>query len=235
MGQQSLPNPNIRNDIISEPGIILDDSELMQALIQADEQQMGSNIVDLRGAAMERQKARFERLEETHRHVIAAAYENMSSTNQIHRAILTVLDAETFDEFLDNLAGAITDILRVDATRLVLESSLSDDDPALQGLNGVLAVTEPGFIKDYLTRGRDHEPRQITLRQVQPDSTAIHGEKAEWIRSEACLLLDLGPGRLPGMLVFGAEDPHQFKPTQGTDLLSFFAGTFERAMRRWLS
>jgi uncharacterized protein YigA (DUF484 family) len=33
----------------------------------------------------------------------------------------------------------------------------------------------------------------------------------------------------------GAEDPHQFKPGQGTDLLAFFGGVFERAMRRWLS
>ena len=46
---------------------------------------------------------------------------------------------------------------------------------------------------------------------------------------------DFGKGRLPGMLVMGAEDPHQFKPAQGTDLLSFFAGVFERTMRRWLS
>jgi uncharacterized protein YigA (DUF484 family) len=47
--------------------------------------------------------------------------------------------------------------------------------------------------------------------------------------------LDFGPGRLPGLLVMGSEDPHQFKPTHGTDLLAFFAGVFERTMRRWLS
>ncbi len=46
--------------------------------------------------------------------------------------------------------------------------------------------------------------------------------------------LDLGPGRLPGMLVFASEDPNQFKSTHGTDLLAFFAGAFERTMRRWL-
>jgi uncharacterized protein YigA (DUF484 family) len=55
------------------------------------------------------------------------------------------------------------------------------------------------------------------------------------VRSEACLLLDFGADRLPGMLVMGAEDPHQFSPQQGTDLLAFFAGVFERTMRRWLS
>ena len=41
-------------------------------------------------------------------------------------------------------------------------------------------------------------------------------------------------GRLPAMLVFASEDPNQFKSTHGTDLLAFFAGAFERAMRRWL-
>ena len=63
----------------------------------------------------------------------------------------------------------------------------------------------------------------------------MFGDKADYVRSEACLRLNLGDGRLPGMLVFGAEDPHQFTPQQGTDLLTFFAGVFERVMRRWLS
>jgi uncharacterized protein YigA (DUF484 family) len=77
--------------------------------------------------------------------------------------------------------------------------------------------------------------RAVTLRQVVPASDALYGERSGWIRSEALLRLDFGKGRLPGMLVLGAEDPHQFKPTQGTDLLAFFAGVFERTMRRWLS
>jgi uncharacterized protein len=75
----------------------------------------------------------------------------------------------------------------------------------------------------------------VTLRQVVPDSDAVYGEAAGWVRSEALIRLDLGAGRLPGLVAMGAEDPHQFKPTQGTDLLAFFGGVFERAMRRWLA
>jgi len=37
------------------------------------------------------------------------------------------------------------------------------------------------------------------------------------------------------MLVFASEDTNQFKSTHGTDLLAFFAGIFERTMRRWLA
>jgi uncharacterized protein YigA (DUF484 family) len=74
----------------------------------------------------------------------------------------------------------------------------------------------------------------VTLRQVADGNTLIFGADAAWIKSEALLLIDLGAGRLPGMLVMGAEDPHQFRPSQGTDLLTFFAGVFESQMRRWL-
>ena len=59
--------------------------------------------------------------------------------------------------------------------------------------------------------------------------------RAEYIKSEACLKVDLGPDRLPAMLVFGSEDPQQFTAQQGTDLLTFFVGVFERVVRRWLA
>jgi len=226
---------DLRELIISEPEVILEDRDLMRALIAANERVMGGNIVDLRGIAMERLEARLDRLEDTHRHVIAAAYENLAGTNQVHRAVLKMLDPDAFEGFLENLSGEISEILRVGAVRLVLESAVSADDPAVQRLGEVLTVAEPGFIDGYLTQGRNVPIRQVTLRQVQPDSNVIYGDTSDWIRSEACLRLDLGDGRLPGMLVLGAEDPHQFKPTQGTDLLTFFAGVFERAMRRWLS
>lgn len=225
----------LREAIISAPDVILDDSDVMQALIAANEKAMGGNIVDLRGIAMERLESRLDRLEDTHRSVIAAAYENLAGTNQIHRAILCMLDPVEFETFLRNLAGEVADILRVDAVKLVLESTQNDDDPAVQRLGDVLTVAAPGFIDDYLSQGRGGMVRQVTLRAIQDGAEALYGTKAGWIRSEACLKLDFGPGRLPGLLVMGAEDPHMFGPQQGTDLLTFFTGVLERSMRRWLS
>ena len=207
----------------------------MRALIAANERMMGANIIDLRGIAMERLEARLDRLEDTHRSVIAAAYDNLAGTNQVHRAILRMLDPTEFEVFLRDLGGPVAEILRVDCIRLVLETVQNDQDAVVQRLGDVLRVAQPGFVQDYLSGGRDAPQRQVTLRQMQEGSAAIYGEKAGWIRSEACLRLDFGAGRLPGMLVMGAEDPHQFNPSQGTDLLAFFAGVFERSMRRWLS
>ena len=226
---------DMRDRIIAAPESILDDQDVMRALVAANERAMGSNIVDLRGIAMERLETRLDRLEDTHRTVIAAAYENLAGTNQVHRAILQMLDPLNFEEFLKSLSTDVMQTLRVDCVRLVLESVQNTDDPALRKLGEVLYVAEPGFIADYIAGGRNVSLRPVTLRQVVPVSDTLYGERAGWIRSEALMRLDFGKGRLPGMLVLGAEDPHQFKPTQGTDLLAFFAGVFERTMRRWLS
>ncbi|MBL4767240.1 MAG: DUF484 family protein [Rhodobacteraceae bacterium] len=228
-------NDSLREAIFATPDAILDDQDVMHALIAANERSMGGNIVDLRGIAMERLEARLDRLEDTHRSVIAAAYENLAGTNQVHRAILRMLDPTEFEVFLRDLGGEVSEILRVDVVTLVLESVQNDNDPAVQRLGDVLTVAEPGFIDNYLTKGRSTHPRQVTLRQVQGSSEVLYGEAASWIRSEACLKLDFGNGRLPGLLVLGAEDPHQFSPQQGTDLLAFFTGVFERSMRHWLS
>lgn len=225
---------SVREKIMSHPDAVLDDSELMHALIAANEKSMGGNIIDLRGIAMERLEARLDRLEDTHRSVIAAAYENLAGTNQVHRAILRMLDPVEFESFLKDLNGEVADILRVDCVRLVLESAAKDDATAGR-LGGVLSIMKPGAIRDYMNGGRDVIARPVLLRQIVAGPREIYGEEGDHIRSEACLHLNFGNGRLPGMLLMGSEDPHHFAPQQGTDLLTFFAGVFERSMRRWLS
>src|SRR6056297_431107 len=133
---------SLREKIISQPDVILEDRDLMRALIAANERAMGGNIVDLRGVAMERLEARLDRLEDTHRSVIAAAYENLAGTNQVHRAILRLLDPVEFESFLRDLGGEVAEILRVDVIKLVLESAQNDSDPAVQRLGDVLRVAE---------------------------------------------------------------------------------------------
>lgn len=233
MAETAMSEDTFRDRILKDPDLVLDDHDLMRALVSANDRALGANVIDLRGIAMARLEARLDRLEDTHRSVIAAAYENLAGTNQVHRAILRMLEPLSFEEFLKNLGVEVAQILRIEAVRLVLESPR--DESGLERLGDVLHVAAPGFIDAYVTGGRSHTARPVTLRQTHPETSGIYGETADWIRSEALMRLDLGPGRLPGLLAFGSEDPHHFKPSQGTDLLAFFAGVFERAMRRWLA
>ena len=225
---------DLKEKIIADPDVVLEDREVMRALIAANETSLGSNIVDLRGIALDRLENRLDRLEDTHRSVIAAAYENLAGTNQVHRAILCMLDPVDFPLFLKQLSGEVAEVLNVDSVRLVLETVQEDEDANLAQLSDVLSIAPQGTVDDYITQGRNMPARAVTLRQIHPENDTIYGVQSDWIRSEACLKLDFGPGRLPGMLALGSEDPHQFRPTQATDLLAFFGGVFERSMRRWL-
>ena len=228
--------PDLRDLILSEPERLLDDRDVMNALVAANDRAMGSNIVDLRGVAMQRLENRLDRLEDTHRSVIAAAYENLAGTNQVHRAILHMLEPASFETFIATLQGEVARTLRVDLVRLVLETVQENGaaDPALRRLGDTVQVAQRGFVGNYMTNGRNLAPRPVVLRPVTGLAASVYGSQVGDIRSEALLKLDFGKGRLPGMLVFGSEDPHQFKTMHGTDLLAFFGGVFERLMQRWL-
>ena len=237
MSNKSDSDIDLRNKIIAKPSMILDDQDVMRALIKANEKAMGANIIDIRGFAMERLETRIDRLEDTHRSVIAAAYDNLAGTSQIQRAILRIMDALDFPTFIADLEGDVREILRVDRIALVFESRKKDATflKAKLGNNDIIKIVPARFIDTYLTRGRNTPVRDVVLREVAERPSEIYDSSMALIQSEAALKLAFGPERLPGMLLLGAEDPRQFSQQQGTDLLTFFSGFFERAMRRWLA
>ncbi|CAN0600428.1 unnamed protein product, partial [Ectocarpus sp. 12 AP-2014] len=62
MSEQAIAE-DVRTRILQQPDVILEDIDVMRALIAANDRTMGGNIVDLRGVAMERLEARLQRLE----------------------------------------------------------------------------------------------------------------------------------------------------------------------------
>ena len=150
MSSSPALDDDLRAHLIAQPEIILNDQDIMNALVTAHERQMGTNIVDLRGAAMDRLSNRLDRLEDTHRSVIAAAYENVSGVALIHRAVLRMLDPADFAAFMQDLDGDVTETLKLDCIRLVLETVQDATDAALSRLGPVISTTPAGFIEDYL-------------------------------------------------------------------------------------
>lgn len=236
-GHTAAVGGDLRARILRDPELVLNDPAVMRALVTRDEagEGRGGKVIDLRSVAMARLEARLDRLEAAHRKVIAAAYENLAGTQQIHRAALRLLDAESPEAFLDTLGGDVAAILRLDAVRLVLECEEAiETHPRAEGV--VLRLVPPGSVAWRL--GSHSGPgARVTLRRGAavlsqggvPDLTPSGP-----VASEAWLGLDLGQGRLPGLLALGSCDPDEFAPGQGTELMEFFAGVFERALRRWL-
>ena len=221
----------IRELILNDPALVLDDGDVMRALVAAQDDGDG-RITDLRGVLVDRLEGRLGALEQTHRTVIAAAYENLSGTQQVQRAVLALLEPSDFASFLRTMTGEVADILGVDTVRLALE--LTEAERAIAAAPGVVALPVGG-VESYVGAMRDRDPARITLRPTGPSAAAVFEEETLRVRSEALMRLDLGPGRRAAMLVFGAGDAERFAPDQGTDLLEFFTACFERAVRRWLA
>ena len=163
---------------------------------------------------MDRLEERLDRLEDAHRTVIAAAYENLAGTQQIHRAILRLLEEETLDGFAEVLAAEVAGTLRLRSATLLIEG-----DAAPQG-NGALRIVPPGAVAAHVGGASE---AAVSLRR----------EAAAGPGSKAALMLDLGEGGPPALLVLISDDPDHLAPGQGTELLEFLAGVVGRALRRW--
>lgn len=231
-----MPDPEtlratVRATILSAPEIVLDDTDVMRALVAANDRAMGDNVIDLRGLAMARLEGRLGRLEDTHQSVLAAAYDNIAGTAAVHRAVLELLEATDFLDFADRLAGPVCAALRIDEIRLVLGSR--DGAPPTAMPAGVV-LAEPDFAGAYLALG-GRPKRGVVLRRIAPGQGSLFGPDDGGMRSEAAILLDLGADRLPALLVLASSDPAQFHPGQATDLLAFLGGVVERVAARLLA
>lgn len=211
----------IRSLILAEPELVLSDDQVMRALIRATGP-LDRNVVDLRDKLVERLESRLTKLVNANRSVIAAAYENVASTQQVHRAALMLLDASTLDDFLHRLTHDIPQVVSIDEVRLCLEADVDDIQPA-RALGAALAerviALPEGMVETYITFHPETRSGRIVLRPTTEESELIFGSGE--IASEALLRLDLDGAT--GLLALGSRDPDRFTPEQGTDLLEFLA------------
>lgn len=223
----------IRALILADPELVLSDDMVMRALLGATAQG-ARNIVDLRDKLVERMEQRLDKLVHTNRSVIAAAYENVAGTQQVHRAILTLIDAPDMGEFLRRLTRDVPAMVGVEQARLCLEAEVDNIGPAAlaEGLGGRALLVPYASIGEYLMLNGETSPGPVTLRACGSEAELIFGDMTR-TRSEALLRLDLAGSA--GLLAFGADDPDRFGTDQGTDLLTFFGATVERLLTQHLS
>lgn len=212
-------DPETRDKLLADPAVILEDRDLMRALVAAREAEIGDNVIDIRGRAMEALEGRLDRLEAQHENVIAAAYDNQSGTAVVHRAVIGLLESADLAELTDSLQADIAPLLRVETLRLVVEA-----DPRLTALPEDVVIAPEGAVGRILTAGR-RMPRgdDIILRPASPITRPIHGRT---VASEALLPLDLGEGWPRALLLMGSAEEQRFMPAHGTDLLRFFGQVF---------
>lgn len=220
----------LRAAILADPALVLDDRQLMAALIEAAGGE-SRNVVDLRSALVRRLEERLARLEHAHRSVIAAAYENLAGAGQVHRCALMLLEARDAADFLRALLVEAPEILALDAARIAIEPGRGFGALPAALDTRVVALPEGG-VDAYLALAETPERDGVWLREAPPEAELIFGDDADGVGSEALIVLEFEGGR--GLLAFGAHDARRFSPEHGVDLVSFLGGVVARAMPRWL-
>lgn len=222
----------VRSLILADPDLVLGDDQVMRRLIGAHTG--GRKVVDLRDRLVERLESRLEKMVAHHRSVVAAAYENVEGTRQLHRAMLALIEPPDLHAFLLRLTHEVPQMLGLDEARLCLESDVTEagpDESYGTELHGRVMALPEGTVATYMALSGE-QAGEVVLREAGADSEMIFGE-ANPVQSEALLRLDI-PGST-GMLVFGSTDPRHFDPGHGTDLLAFFAGAVERLLMQRMS
>lgn len=213
----------IRALIIADPNLVLGDDEVMRRLI--GQGGSGRRVVDLRDRLVERLESRLAALSETHRSVVAAAYENVAGTQQIHKAVLALIEPLDLSSFLARLVGGLPGYLAIEEVRLCLETDVSETGPAsfAEDLDARVLALPEGTVAAYL----DGDGPGVVLRAATDQAEVIFGE-ANPVRSEALIPLDIGGS--PGLLALGSGDLATFEASKGTDLLAFLGDVVERLL-----
>jgi uncharacterized protein YigA (DUF484 family) len=188
-------------------------------------QQGGKGIVDFQSYMIERLKADKTEAIETVKEIVETARHNMNNQARIHRAILRLLEAESFEEFIESITADLTTLLDVDITSLVIET----DDQKIPHvtLPGIRIVPEGTLDKWMNCRAILH---QSDISGIEP----IYGAGAHLVRSQVLVRVDVSKKTPPAVLAFGSRDPFMFQQGQGTEHVSFLAGVVERCIRLWL-
>ena len=234
-----MQHDQIRAMILEDPATVLDDKDVIRALISAGPQEADSRkVVDLRGVLVDRLEDKLNRLEGTHRNVVSAAYENLAGTHQVHRAVLALLRAQDFASYLWAMTEQMKSILTLADVRLCVESPGADPGTPL-GPDGPYRNTiiglPTGAAAAYCGQEEFWPGKRVILRPMPAAGRLIYGEVATGYASEAVLKLEIGEAQVPMLLIMASQDRDRFRTDQGTDLLSFLALSFEAITERWLS
>ena len=226
----------VRAELLADPSIILNDQELMDSLLAATDIKLGTNVVDLRHVAMNRLSDKLGELEGTHQSVVAAAYQNLLGTKQIHQAVIQLLGKKSLEDFVMSLNSELLKTLSVDCIFILLEKPDGSVGPLIPtDYRPDIQIVMPGFVNTYITQGGLTELSKVKLRKATSVTNQLFENASIKIESEACVQLNLDENQIIGMITFGSSDANFFEPGQGTDLLKFFASSCEKMLERWIT
>ena len=184
-------------------------------------------VVNLHRYLVERLRQQLAEARRAHDSLIAIGRANLTIQARVHRAVLALLSARSFEHLIETVATDLAVILDLDAVALGVEQGKEGLPPVR--LDGLVQL-EPGTVDELIGRGRT-----VTLADRTNGQGALFGAAATLISSQALIRLQVSRKTPPALLALGSRRAKQFHEGQRTELLTFLARSLERSIRAWLN
>jgi uncharacterized protein YigA (DUF484 family) len=221
----SLSEDQVIQWLKRHPRFLSDNPDLLDVLLPPTEN-TGRGIADFQAFMIKRLKDDKNDVIQSARELVENSRHNMHNQQRINRAILLLLEATNFEDFIRTITLDFAALLDVDIVSMIVET----DGAVIPHVDiaGVRLVT-PGTVALLLS---DHG---VALEGATRGLEQLYGGGSTLVKSQALLRLDIGPGTPPALLAFGSRDPNLFYPGQGTEMISFLGRVVERCFRTWLT
>lgn len=186
----------------------------------------GKGIADFQSHMIQRLKADKEKVLSNTQELVATSRANMNNQHRVHKAVLLLLEASTFDQFISTITMDLDTILDVDISVLVVESN-GNEIPHVH--TSGIRVIPPGTVDNWM------KGKNVLLQDNISGIEAIYGGGAALVKSQILLRVDISMDTPPAILAFGSRNADMFQEGQGTDQVLFLARVIERCFRMWLN
>jgi uncharacterized protein YigA (DUF484 family) len=223
--EKAMTEKDIVEYLKSNPKFLQKNPDAVDYLLPPKDRENGRRVVDFQHYMVEKLKADKKMVLDTTRDIIEVSRENMNHLARIHEAVLKILEAETFDQFIQILSVDVPAALDCDAVSLIVEN-----DGRLPNTNmRSLRLVPQGTCVNWMN-GND-----ASIQSNIKGTVEMFGEAAGLIQSQALLKINQTMDIPASILAFGSRDPEMFMDGMGTDLIRFLCDVTERAIKLWLT
>ena len=196
-------------------------------LLRAPSREMDGEVSDFQHFLIERLRRDLARVNVEHKTLIAASRGTLASQGRVHKAVLAILAATSFEQLLQTVTTDLAVLLDVDIVTIGVESSAA---PA-----GKLTLHGIRLLKAGAVDALLGPERMLLLRANAPGEEVLFGAAAGLVRSQVLLRLSFGRNAPVGLLCIGTRQPGRFHPGLGTELLGFLGRTLGITIAQWLN
>lgn len=220
----------------SHPNFLLEHPDLLE-ILTPPEQKLGENVLDFQYYAIDNLKRGMNSLKDRFHGLVTSARANMSTQSQVHKSIISIVRARDLAHLMEVLTIDLATDFGVDVVRLVIESEMPELYSTYhreQNDSGI-SFMPTGFVEQIFTPTQDVHLIADSVNAPPYAYEEIFAECVNIVRSCAVLRLDLEEQGREGILAFGSRKEGYYHPSQGTDLLKFFAQVLSYKLDQCLS